>query len=233
MDRRLICFGHRGAAGHEPENTLLSVEKAISLGADWIEVDVHRVGDELLVFHDETLERTTNGTGRISERSLDYLRSLDAGKGQRIPFLREVFDLVDRRAGINIELKGLDTAGPTVALIDRYVERHAWTHDRFLVSSFDYAQLETTTALQPKVKIGVLAVSRPLKAIQFAHGIEAFSFNSRASLLNRQIVQQARDRALQVYAFTVNEMGEIRRLRDLGVNGVFTDFPERVAQAGL
>jgi len=91
----VICFAHRGASGHEPENTLIAMEKAISMGVDWIELDVRVVDDELIVIHDDRLERTTNGTGCVHEHSLEYLRSLDAGKGQRIPLLRETFDLIN------------------------------------------------------------------------------------------------------------------------------------------
>ena len=116
--KKLICFAHRGASGHEPENTLSAVEKAIELGADWIEVDVYAVKGELIIIHDERLERTTNGTGYVRDTSLAYLRSLDAGKGQCIPTLREVLDSVDRRAGINVELKGPNTAGLAVSLIE-------------------------------------------------------------------------------------------------------------------
>ncbi len=127
--KKLLCFAHRGASGHEPENTLLAVEKAIVLGADWIEVDVYAVEGELIVIHDERLERTTNGTGCVMDKTLAYLRSLDAGKGQRIPTLREVFDCVDRRVGINVELKGPDTAGLAVSLIDEYVSHKGWNYD--------------------------------------------------------------------------------------------------------
>ena len=123
----LICFAHRGASGHEPENTLLSIQMALSLGAQWIEIDVHAAEGELVVIHDKRLERTTDGRGYVAEQSLEYLRSLDAGKGERIPLLREVFDLVGRRAGINIELKGHGTATPAVSFIDEYVKPHGWT----------------------------------------------------------------------------------------------------------
>src|SRR5579862_6005632 len=98
----LFCFGHRGAAGHEPENTLRSVRKALELGADGIEVDVYFVDGKLVVIHDDTLNRTTNGRGRLAENTFDYLRSLDAGKGERIPTLEEIFDTVNRRAVINV-----------------------------------------------------------------------------------------------------------------------------------
>src|SRR5436309_1394238 len=98
-----LCIGHRGARGHEPENTVRSVRRAMELGANGIEVDVYFVDGELIVIHDDTLDRTTNGHGPVVEQSLDFIRSLDAGKGEKIPTLREIFDAVDRRAFINVE----------------------------------------------------------------------------------------------------------------------------------
>ena len=86
--REFICFAHRGASGHEPENTLLAIEKALSMGAPWIEIDVFCVEGELVVIHDERLEYTTSGRGYVTEKTLAHLRTLDAGKGQRIPLLR-------------------------------------------------------------------------------------------------------------------------------------------------
>src|SRR5712675_1536867 len=100
--RKLFCFGHRGARGHEPENTVRSLRKALKLGADGIEVDVYFVDGELVVIHDDTLERTTNGKGRVEKKTFAYLRSLDAGLGEHIPTLREIFRAVDRRAVINV-----------------------------------------------------------------------------------------------------------------------------------
>ena len=94
----MLCIGHRGAMGHEPENTLLSVRKALSLGVDAVEIDVYNVEDNLVVIHDRNLSRTTNGTGYLTERSFQYLRSLDAGKGEQIPTLREVIDTIDKQA---------------------------------------------------------------------------------------------------------------------------------------
>src|SRR5579862_2625349 len=108
----LFCFGHRGAAGHEPENTLRSVRKALELGANGIEVDVQLADDHLVVIHDATLDRTTDGTGAVAEKSFACLRSLDAGRSERIPTLEEVFDAVNRQAVINVEFKGPGTAPP-------------------------------------------------------------------------------------------------------------------------
>ena len=139
--QRLFCFGHRGARGHEPENTLRSVRKALELGADGIEVDVYFADGQLVVMHDRTLGRTTNGSGFVTRKSFAYLRSLDAGRGERIPTLAEVFDTVTHRAVINVELKGPRTAAPVTALIDEYVRQRGWRYDEFLVSAFDHTQL--------------------------------------------------------------------------------------------
>src|SRR4029453_18194831 len=101
-----LCIGHRGACGHEPENTLRSIRRALELRVDGIEIDVRLAGGELVVLHDARVDRTTNGHGYVFRKSLRELRLLDAGKGERIPTLREVFETVDRHAFINVELKG-------------------------------------------------------------------------------------------------------------------------------
>jgi glycerophosphoryl diester phosphodiesterase len=225
----IICFAHRGAGGHEPENTLLSIRKALSLGAHWIEIDVHAAEGELVVIHDETLERTTDGRGHVAEQSLEYLRSLDAGKGERIPLLREVFDLAGRRAGINIELKGRGTAAPAVYLIDEYVNRHGWTHDRILVSSFKPRELKKVKSLQPGIRTGLIVEGLPLHCTEIAEELGAYSIHPGLKFINRRFVEDAHLRGLKVFVFTVNSAEEIERMRLLGVDGVFTDYPELVA----
>ena len=124
--RDFLCIGHRGAGGLEPENTLRSIRKALALGVDGVEIDVYAVEGQLVVIHDETLERTTNGAGHVEAQSFEYLRSLDAGMGEKVPTLREVLDIVDRRAFVNIELKGRETAALTSGLIREYMDKHAW-----------------------------------------------------------------------------------------------------------
>ena len=135
------CFAHRGAMGYAPENTLLSFSKALELGANWIEADVYAVEGNLIVIHDERLERTTNGTGLVTRSTFDYLRSLDAGEGQRIPLLNEVLDLIDGKAGVNIELKGEGAATPAAGLLEQAMSRSTWAGDQFIVSSFNHHEL--------------------------------------------------------------------------------------------
>jgi glycerophosphoryl diester phosphodiesterase len=224
----LFCFGHRGAAGHEPENTLRSVRKALELGASGIEVDVHLADDHLIVIHDDTLDRTTNGTGAVAEKSIDFLRSLDAGRGEHIPTLEEVFDTVNRRAVINIELKGPGTASPVVRLIDRYVQERGWGYEDFLVSAFDPTQIQTAKKLQPQIRIGAL-IDKLLPALAlFAEQMEAWSLHPARRCVTPELVADAHRRGLKVLVFTINKPAEIAAMTALGVDGVFTDFPERV-----
>lgn len=117
-----LIVGHRGASGYEPENTLLSFERAIAMGVDMIELDVYvcKTG-QLVVMHDDTINRTTNGKGKVMELTWDTLKKYDAGKGEHIPLLSQVFDLVNKRIIINIELKGPHTAKPVAELINYYV----------------------------------------------------------------------------------------------------------------
>jgi glycerophosphoryl diester phosphodiesterase len=228
--KKLLCFAHRGASGHEPENTLSAVEKAIDLGADWIEVDVYAVERELIVIHDERLDRTTNGTGLVMDTTLEYLRSLDAGKGQRVPTLREVFDCVDRRAGINVELKGSETAGLVVSLINEYVTAWKWRRDQFIVSSFHRRELGRVKKLDSNIRIGIVIGSfhRPYK--KFVTQFTTHSVHPRIDLVNADFVQSAHERGLKVFVYTVNHPEDIARMAAMGVDGIFTDFPERVAR---
>ncbi|MGA1864263.1 MAG: glycerophosphodiester phosphodiesterase [bacterium] len=228
----LICFAHRGASGHEPENTLLSVEKAISLGAQWIEIDVYAVEDELVVIHDETLERTTNGKGFVANRSLEYLRSLDAGKGQKIPLLKEVFNLVDNRAGINVELKGPNTASPVTALIHEYIKNHNLTFDRIIVSSFNHDELKKVKAFQPDINIGVLISSIPEHFVRVAENVGAYSVHISKRSVNKQFVDDAHERGIKVFVYTVNSGEDVALMQSLGVDGIFTDYPEILSLPG-
>jgi glycerophosphoryl diester phosphodiesterase len=228
--KEFICFAHRGASGHEPENTLAAVVKAVDLGADWIEVDVYAVAGELIVIHDERLERTTSGAGYVRDTSLAYLRSLDAGKGQCVPTLREVFDSIDRRARINVELKGPRTAGLAVSLIEEYVRERQWNYDQFIVSSFSRRQLRKVRKLNPDIRIGIL-IDRPRRHYAiFARRYHAYSVHVHIRIASARFIARAHERGLNVFVYTVNSPEDIDRLRALGVDGIFTDFPELVVK---
>lgn len=222
----MICIGHRGACGHEPENTLRSVRRGLELGAQGIEVDVYFVDGELVVFHDAKLDRTTNGKGVLARKTFAFLRTLDAGKGERIPTLREVFEEVGRRAFINVELKGARTAKPVSALIHEYVTRHHWRYEDFMVSAFNRRELRAVT--DPQIPIALL-LTKPTRLYGLsARRVRASAVNPAARFVTKKFVENAHDRGLRVFPYTVNTPAEIARLRHIGVDGVFTDFPERV-----
>lgn len=222
----MICIGHRGACGHEPENTLRSVRRALELGAHGIEVDVYFIDGELVVFHDAKLDRTTNGKGVLARKTFAFLRTLDAGKGERIPTLREVFEEVGRRAFINVELKGARTAKPVSELIHEYVKQHHWRYEDFMVSAFNRRELRAVT--DPKIPIALL-LTKPTRLYSLsARRVRASAVNPAARFVTKKFVEDAHARGLRVFPYTVNAPAEIARLRDLGVDGVFTDFPERV-----
>ena len=223
----LLCIGHRGACAHAPENTLASVRKALELGAPCLEIDVYHVDQRLVIFHDDRLERTTNGTGYLLEQRFETLRTLDAGCGERIPTLEEVFETVDRRAGVNIELKGPATARPVVGLLAE-LRRGGWPDELILVSSFDHRQLAEVRRLDPGIRIGALIVGQPVDDAAFAAALGAYSVHLSLEFIDRRFVADAHARGLQVFVFTVNHPEDIRKMTQLGVDGVFTDFPERV-----
>lgn len=222
----MLIIGHRGAMGHAPENTLLSIQTALEMGVDWIEIDVYNVAGELVVIHDPTVDRTTNGSGEVMKHSLAELRALDAGEGQQIPLLAEVFTVVNQQAGINIELKGPETAEPTVNFIHEQLKQ-GWTYDQILVSSFDHTMLKTVHAQDPQINIGALIFHIDEDEIDTYKAMGAYSVNPWLMTVTHPFVQAAQAQGLKVYVYTVNEPADIDRMRVWGVDGIFTNFPDR------
>jgi len=136
-------FGHRGAAGLVAENTLESVKEALRFKVDGIEIDIHQSrSGELVVIHDETLERTTNGKGEVSNFTLQELQQFSTEEGFLIPTLQEVLAVIDGRCVLNIELKGKHTALPVLQFLDEYIPNSNWQNADFILSSFDHEQLK-------------------------------------------------------------------------------------------
>jgi glycerophosphoryl diester phosphodiesterase len=223
----MLCIGHRGAMGHEPENTLLSVRKALALGVDAIEIDVYNVENNLVVIHDRILSRTTNGRGNIEAQSLAYLRSLDAGKGEKIPILQEVLETVKQQVLVNIELKGSNTAKLVVKLIQEYIQQ-GWSYQDFVVSSFNHYELNQVKALDPKIKIGMLIYGLPWEFLTIAQTLKADIVIFSLDFVTSELVSSVQQQNLQVWVYTVNHPEDINLMRKLQVDGIFTNYPERV-----
>ncbi len=231
MSRNLICFAHRGASGHAPENTLAAFNKAVALGADWIELDVYAVDGELVVIHDHRLERTTNGTGTVTRRGISYLRRLDAGQGEPIPFLGEVLDAVDRRIKVNIELKGPQTAKPVVSLLDHYVRDRGWAYGQFLVSSFDHDQVAAAKAACSQLPVGINLKKVARDRTWIPTQLDLFSVHVDVKSVSADIIDAIHRAGYLAFVFTVNTRTGIRRVAEMGGDGVFTNFPEKVVNA--
>ncbi len=223
----MLCIGHRGAMGYEPENTLLAIAKALTLGVNWIEIDVYNIENNLIVFHDRDLARTTNGTGDIYEHSFAELRSLDAGKGQQIPTLAEVFELVNRRSGINIELKGINTAELVIKLITEYIER-GWQYTDFLVSSFNHYELKQIKDACPQIAIGILIYGLPLNYLDIARELNAVAIIVAYNFVTAEIVENIHNKGLKIFVYTVNESKDIDKMKLLNVDGIISNYPDRV-----
>ena len=225
----MLNIGHRGAMGHAPENTLESFQIALDMGVDWMEIDVYAVGGELVVIHDDDLDRTTNGTGAVMKQTLEHLRSLDAGNGQQIPLLSEVMDLIAGKVSLNIELKGPGTAGPVVEYLNKRIPTDAnWSADQILLSAFDHQELIDAQALDPKYKRAPLYWMGEIDYEFVVNKLEAVSINPSLRMVTKEMVDEAHKHGLSVFVYTVNEKEDIERMREIGVDGIFTNFPDRV-----
>lgn len=248
-DGRPLVIAHRGGAGLWPENTLYAFEHAAALGVDVIETDVHATADgELVVFHDDSVGRTTGGAGTVASLTLAQLKGLDAayrfstdggrsfplrGQGVTVPTLREVFAALPRMR-FNIEPK----ASPLAAPLCRMIREYGMT-DRVLVASFTGATLaefrrecpEVATSASTGEVANFLALHESGLAASYSPVMQALQVPERAGVLRvltRDFVESAHGRNLRVHAWTVNDEGEMRRLVEMGVDGVMTDYPDRL-----
>lgn len=241
--RRVLCYAHRGARAHAPENTLLAFTLAFDLGADAIECDVQSSRDgALVILHDGALERTTNGSGFVAQRSLAELRALDAGRRwripQRIPTLEETLALVRARGGaLNLEIKGeseheaIGTAEAVEPVLRRLEEP---LRARLLVSSFTLPAVRALKERLPWLRVAALYGGREwrrqdLLAPALALGVEAI--HPAVELVTPALIRRAHAAGLCVNVWTANRRLTIARLLAWGADGLFSDYPERVVIA--
>ena len=228
MDTKILKIGHRGAKGHLAENTLESIKKALELGVDGIEIDVHRCATgQLVVFHDFTLDRMTNGTGEVSKHTLNQLKQVEVKGHCQIPTLSEVLTFVNNKCLLNIELKGHDTAEEASRLIAFFVEKKGWNYSNILVSSFQKELLEIVFKVNPKIPLGVLTDTHLDKAVTFAKTVKAVSIHPDYTMLTQDIVETLKQ-DFKVYTYTVNNLKPIKRIKSYGVDGIISDFPNRL-----
>ncbi|HEX6819629.1 MAG TPA: glycerophosphodiester phosphodiesterase family protein [Ktedonobacterales bacterium] len=244
----VICYAHRGARAYLPENTLPAFELALDLGAEGIECDVQRTHDgELIIIHDATLDRTTNGTGLVAAAPFDVIRALNAGvrKGVRaqVPTLTETLSLArDRGARLNLEIKGESVAesigtAETVEPVLRALagDSDEWAGNRLLVSSFELPAVRLLKERLPWLHTAALCAGSEWRGrpagrdmVAVARELGAEAIHPALNLLTPDLIHRAHEAGLRVNVWTVNLVPSIRRLIALGVDGLFSDFPERV-----
>jgi len=225
----LLKIGHRGAKGYFAENTLESIQKALNFGVDAIEIDVHRCKTgELVVIHDFTLDRTTNGSGEVAKKSLSEIKALKVEDEFEIPLLTEVLDFIEGKCTINIELKGLNTATATAKTIKKYIAEKNWTYKDFIVSSFQKNELFQMRKLDEKVALGILSKASVTEAIEVGKLLKASAIHPSLGIITRDNVKASHKAGFNVNVWTVNEPEDIQRMREFGVDGIISDFPDRL-----
>ena len=224
-----LVIGHRGAMGHETENTLASVQKAMELGVDMIEIDVFNISSgETVVFHDEKVDRLANSTGNIEEYNIVQVRQLTLQGGHKIPMLQDVLKLMNNEVALNIELKGGGTANRVNHIVNYYIEREVWSLENFVISSFKWDELRAIRDINKDIKIAVLTEKDPLEAIEVAKELNAVAINPHFKALTRENTAKIQSEGFKVYTWTVNEPEDIKRMIEFGVDGIITNYPERV-----
>ena len=228
----MLNIAHRGASGTFPENTLSAFRAAIDAGAEMCELDVQLSRDgSVVVIHDETVERTTEGKGEIAELTLEELKRLDAGakfkggavKGERIPTLDEVFALTSGKCGLNIELKA---AGVEHQVAQIMQARNAFSDS--IVSSFDWECLKKIQQLHFNIRIALLADEKPVDLMMNAVAMRAHAINPRWDMVTADLCKAAHERGLKLYTWTVDADARMRALIECGVDGIMTNYPERL-----
>ncbi|WP_037317359.1 glycerophosphodiester phosphodiesterase family protein [Salegentibacter sp. Hel_I_6] len=226
---KILKIGHRGAKAHLAENTLESIQKALDFGVDAIEIDVHRCKTgELVVIHDFTLDRTTNGSGEVAKKTLTELKVLKVEEKFEIPLLTEVLDLIEGKCTINIELKGLNTASETSEIIKKYIAERNWKYENFIVSSFQKNELFQMRKLDENVPLGILSKASVTEAIELGKLLNASAIHPSLGIITRDNVKASHDARFKVNVWTVNEPEDISRMREFGVDGIISDFPDRL-----
>lgn len=226
---------HRGASGHAPENTLAAFRKAVELGAKFIETDLQLSRDARFVaIHDDTLERTTNGHGSVHDFTLADLRKLDAGSwfrpefaGEKLPTIEEILQFArEHDIVFYLELKPWEAWGSEHSLVGSL--RDACEAARVIVLSFDGSTLAAVRRLEPNIMTGLLMDSHGPEAVERAVAAGARQLALHGKLITPELLSQAKQRDIQVVAWTINHPSHMQALIQAGVDGIITDYPDRV-----
>ena len=217
--------------GHVLENTIESVQKAIELNVDGIEIDVFKSKTgELVVYHDPFLSRLSNSNAFIEQISLDSIKKIELIGGYFIPTLKEIVDIIPEKIFLNIELKGQDTAFETNKIVINYLNTYNFPVSKFIISSFIWDELKKIRSFNKDIPIAILVDSlyKIDDAIKLAKQINAVALNPNKEFITKEIVNKIQSKNIKVYPYTINTPRNIRKMRSMGVDAIITDYPERI-----
>ena len=221
LENTFIKIAHRGASGYKPENTAKSYEKAIELNADMIEFDVRESLDgHLVVMHDETVDRTTDGSGLVAMKTLSDLKELDAGEGERIPTVEEVLELGKDRTKFVLELKQDGVEDKVISLLNKY----DLLEDVFIVS-FKPKRLRMIKELEPKLRTGLIILAA-INPVELTKRCGADFIAPYHKFITKSLVDSATQNGLHTFTWTVDEYLKAQSLREKGVRGIVTNKPD-------
>lgn len=217
-------MGHRGAPVDEPENTLRSFRRALAVGVAAVELDVQLTKDgRLAVIHDETLDRTTNGKGRVKDFTLSELQRLDAGRGEPVPSLEEVFDLVQGQAEVLVELKQPEAAG---ALLRFFRERRAF--GSATVISFWHPAVKALKEAEPRLATGVLMVGCPVDPVGLARAARADTLVLNYRYVNQELADAARSQDMRIIVWNIDDPETLAPYLAMNLYGICTNRPREI-----
>ena len=227
----VLRIGHRGSKGYVAENTLESINNAISLGVHGIEIDIFKcLSGELVLSHENNLKRLTGKSGQLEKLTLNDLKDfLVAGK-YKIPTLNDVLIKIESPLFVNIELKGSNTAGATSKIVSDFSRKTSWTLDHFIVSSFNWNELEKFRSIDNNTPVGIL-VNKSIsinEAIEFGKKINAQAIHPHYQLLDEITVKKIKNNGFKTYTWTVNNADDINFMKKIKVDGIISDYPDRI-----
>jgi len=220
-------LGHRGGAGIEPENTMRAFKRAMDLGVDFIELDVRMSRDKkLVVIHDDKVDRTTNGNGYVRDLTFEEIRKLDAGKGEKIPSLEEAIDLLKKgKQRIAIEIKEPDTLEGILMIV-----KEEGLSNKVIIVSFWHNVLKTIKEIEPEIKTGAIFVGRPVDAVSIAKAAQSELLCLKHKYIDKEVVVECHKNDIGVNAWVVDEIEDIEKMKELGVDIISSDHPDRVLE---
>ena len=231
----MLTIGHRGARGYIAENTLESIQKALDLNVDGIEIDVFRCASgEIVVFHDKKLKRLTGHNGLIEETTFEELKNMLVAGRYRIPTLQQVLEKIGGKILLNVELKGENTAIPTATILKQYLSDSQSDIKKLIVSSKNWKELTLFKNQNTNIPIGVLShynifLEKGVDAIiEKGRELSALAIHPKFSILNKKAIDKMHSAGFLVYSWTINSPKDIQNAIKLGVDGIITDFPDRV-----